>query len=400
MTPSISNSRQRPIVKTTGLVLCLAMLAAPQPAPAQDIKFVLHAEPAAAFWVDDPQSEHFTPGFYGAIRPGVALGRVVSLQWSYAFLGTPAAKGFSEAGGAHFLTAGLRLRPLATLRPEEDQLAGLFVDGNLGYVRTGDLDRFGFDAGLGYNFQTSPGFALGPVVRYAQIVQPQQLAAVDLNDAQFVTVGLNLSFGTPHHEDKVEIIQQPALECPEAPPTPEPLPVPECVAVEKAAAVAVCPDADADGVCDSADRCPTQPGPAGAFGCAVDPCGGTPLHVLVQFPFDSARLPSPDDSVPQSMDPVLDAVAAAMAQDPTCRVCVVGHASPEGEAYYNLNLSKERATAVRAYLTSRGLDRSRIPTTGVGESCPLVPEASLGLNRRVEFRRLDEGESCPADCSE
>ena len=33
------------------------------------------------------------------------------------------------------------------------------LDGNLGYVRTGELDRFGFDAGLGYNIQVADWMA-------------------------------------------------------------------------------------------------------------------------------------------------------------------------------------------------------------------------------------------------
>jgi hypothetical protein len=41
-----------------------------------------------------------------------------------------------------------------------------------------------------------------------------------------------------------------------------------------------------------------------------------------------------------------------------------------------------------------------MPTIGLGSSCPIVPETSLLLNRRVEFRRLQEGESCSAVCVE
>ena len=60
------------------------------------------------------------------------------------------------------------------------------------------------------------------------------------------------------------------------------------------------------------------------------------------------------------------------------------------------------ARALRAGLSakgSRGLVEKRIPSTGHGERCQLVPERSLERNRRVEFLRLQEGESCPADCS-
>jgi len=97
---------------------------------------------------------------------------------------------------------------------------------------------------------------------------------------------------------------------------------------------------------------------------------------------------------------VLDAVAEAIAQDPSCRVCIVGHASEEGPVEYNEDLSRRRASAVQGYLGARGLAESRMPTTGMGAHCQLVPETTRPLNRRVEFLRLQEGESCPMECSE
>lgn len=159
-----------------------------------------------------------------------------------------------------------------------------------------------------------------------------------------------------------------------------------------------CTDHDQDGTCDSDDLCPTRLGPAASFGCPIDPCGGDPLVVLVQFPFNSAALPKPVAGDAQTMDPVLDAVGAAIAQDPTCRVCIVGHSSEEGTDLYNLDLSRRRATAVGDYLGARGLSVARMPVSGMGESCQLVPASTRTLNRRVEFHRLQEGESCPAQC--
>src|SRR5690606_23185836 len=133
-------------------------------------------------------------------------------------------------------------------------------------------------------------------------------------------------------------------------------------------------------------------------GCPVDPCTGKPLVALVQFQYDSAVLPSPRDDDPQSMEPILESIAKAMAQDASCRVCVIGHASEEGPVDYNVTLSKERAAAVKGYLTSRGLDGKRIVTTGMGLACPLDPVDTRVQNRRVEFLRLAEGESCPTTC--
>ncbi len=281
---------------------------------------------------------------------------------------------------------GLRLRPFGTLQPEANDLGGLFTDFNLGFVRTGQLNRFGFDAGLGYGFQVSPGFALGPVVRYVHVVQPDVLPDVDPNDAQLLTVGLNLSFGGGRDEEVSEPV----------PPAPRQRPPRQ----EKVVQVAPCADFDTDGVCDDDDRCPMQSGAAATAGCPSDPCSGTPLVILVQFPYDSAELPLPTYGDPRPMDPVLDAVADAISRDPSCRVCIVGNASEEGSTAYNQVLSLGRAATVQSYLIARGLEKSRLPTKALGESCQIVPETTRSLNRRVEFRRLDEGASCPTTCSE
>lgn len=373
------------IVALAGIGICLSILLVPRPAPAQE--FRLNVEPAAAIWLDDPQGTRFTPGFYGAIRPGLALGRIVTLQASYAIILTPSATADVDLGMAHFVTGGIRLRPFGGMGEKKIQLGGLFVDGNLGYVRTGELDRFGFDTGLGYNFQVSPAFALGPVARYAQIVQPNDIAGQDPNDAQLVTVGLNFAFGTPYVRpaDPITTTTVETKECPVAEECPE--------------VAAICKDSDKDGLCDVDDRCPNAAGPQRTMGCPVDPCGGSPLVVLVQFPYDSAALPAPQEDNPQTMDPVLNAVANAIAQDASCRVCIIGNASEEGADDHNLVLSKDRAAAVQGYLTARGIAAKRLPTQGLGASCQLVPEASRVLNRRVEFRRLQEGEACPTDCS-
>lgn len=374
-----------------GLGIGLAALTFSTPART-DEGFTLSAEPAVALWLDDPQGERFTPGGYIAIRPGIKLGSVVGLQWSYAFLGTPAQNDTEEFGTANFFLAGLRVHPFGNMNDGEGILPGLFVDGNIGYVRTGPLDRAGFDAGLGLDFDVSERFSLGPVVRYGQVIQPDKLAGYSPHDAQFLTIGVDFTFGPKPHE---ETTAPEPKDCPEAEECPEVKPAAPVKAVDT---TGTCKDGDADGVCDDEDRCPTAFGPVQTLGCPIDPCGGKPLIVLVQFPFDSATLPAPRDDNPQTMDPVLDAVARAIAQDPTCRVCVMGHTSEEGNIAHNEDLSRDRSAAVQGYLAARGITKSKIPTIGMGARCQLVPERSLVLNRRVEFLRLGEGDSCPTTC--
>lgn len=377
---------------TIVMAICFSVLFAWKTATANE--FVLHMETSASFWVDEPQSNRFTPGFYMALRPSIALNRFLALQWSYAFLITKSKEGFDENGSAHFLLSGVRLRPLAALQAADKQLGGLFIDFNLGYVRTGDLNRFGFDAGIGYAMQMTPWLSLGPVIRYSQIVQPDDNYNQDSNDAHLITLGIDFAFGTTQKKKEIQ-------ECPQC--IPETVYInkekKEIVYVEKALPYYIpCDDRDQDGVCDADDKCPDEIGPVATFGCPIDPCSGKPLLLLVQFKQDSDKLP-PSMYDAQTMYPILDEIADVIAQDEECRVCIIGYASEEGEEQHNMKLSKKRATAVKNYLVKKGVKKSKLPTTGMGVNCQLIPEATHILNRRVEFRRLKEGESCPDDCS-
>ena len=157
-----------------------------------------------------------------------------------------------------------------------------FVDGNASYVRTGDLDRFGFDFGLGYNFQLASGMAIGPVVRYTQVVQSADEVGIDAGDAQLLSIGLNLTFGPADSPPRA------GSACPEQPEAPE------CIQRAGSPGPALpctCADADGDGVCDGDDRCPSMAGPKETHGCLVDICSGRPLVMLVQFQFDSSEMP-------------------------------------------------------------------------------------------------------------
>jgi OmpA-OmpF porin, OOP family len=210
-----------------------------------------------------------------------------------------------------------------------------------------------------------------------------------------LSIGLNVSLGTVKKPKPVEAVPEQCL---------DPVACPDCPAPVECPKVATlvdptCADRDGDGVCDRDDRCPTDIGPASSFGCPLDPCRGVPLSVLVQFPQNSAVLPPPRDDDPQTMDPVLESIAKAMGQDATCRVCVIGYASEEGTDRRNEELSDQRAAAVKKYLGARGLESKRILVTGMGARCQVVPEASRTMNRRVEFRRLQDGEACPTECS-
>ena len=87
--------------------------------------------------------------------------------------------------------------------------------------------------------------------------------------------------------------------------------------------------------------------------------------------------------------PLLQEVVQIMQDHPEIeRVRVEGHTDSRGSDSYNMNLSKERAASVMAFLIDRGIDSARLESEGYGETRPLdpreIPEA-WEQNRRVVF---------------
>jgi peptidoglycan-associated lipoprotein len=77
--------------------------------------------------------------------------------------------------------------------------------------------------------------------------------------------------------------------------------------------------------------------------------------------------------------------------NPQVRVQVEGHADERGTDEYNLALGERRAEVVKSYLTSLGIDGSRLSTISYGEERPADPghnEESWSLNRRAEFKAM------------
>ncbi|HWJ05477.1 MAG TPA: OmpA family protein [Steroidobacteraceae bacterium] len=101
----------------------------------------------------------------------------------------------------------------------------------------------------------------------------------------------------------------------------------------------------------------------------------------VTFAFNSADLNS-------QFYPVLDRVASTLGEYNKTVIEVAGHTDSVGSDTYNQQLSERRANSVAAYLSSRGVDRSRVVTIGAGEGHPVASndtDAGRAQNRRVEI---------------
>src|SRR5690606_31526168 len=164
---------------------------------------------------------------------------------------------------------------------------------------------------------------------------------------------------------------------PTAPVAPPPPAAPSCADM----------DSDGDGVNDCDDRCPDSPP-----GQTIGP-DGCPVPVSldlkgVNFDFDKSTL-RPDAVA------ILNEAIEILKRYPDLRVEVAGHTDAKGTDAYNQALSERRASAVYDYLTSNGIDASRlVGPNGYGESRPIAPNTNpdgsdnpegRAINRRTEL---------------
>lgn len=114
----------------------------------------------------------------------------------------------------------------------------------------------------------------------------------------------------------------------------------------------------------SAEAPPPAPAPAPV----VEP----PPRATVYFAFDRSAL-RPDDAA------ALDAFVAKLQARDYTSVVVKGYADRIGEALHNDALSKKRAEAAVAYLTSKGVDAKRSRVEAKGESEPVTGDTCKDL---------------------
>ena len=101
----------------------------------------------------------------------------------------------------------------------------------------------------------------------------------------------------------------------------------------------------------------------------------------VNFDFNKATLTSKAKQNLDKLVPVFKEYADT-------NIKIYGFTDSKGSDDYNLNLSSQRATAVKNYLATKGLVSSRFTVVGMGEAEPIATndtDAGRGLNRRVEF---------------
>lgn len=343
----------------------------------------VHVEGGAIQPLGDPQAHEYGLGASGQLAVELPLSREIGpqLQLGGVWLphtNPPVDLAFADHGDGTALTvmAGMRLRPLT-------EVAGPWADANAGYVRTGQLDRFGFQFDIGYDLRLGrkTRWDVGPYVGYLQIVQPND--TLRPQDAHLLMFGIHIGLGAEPRRAFVQPASAPA-----APPPPEPPPPPP----PPPAPPGPPSDRDNDGVLDAEDACPDVPGvrtdDPKTDGC---PPAGDEVHVVedrieydevIHFDTDQAH-------VHHASWPILEKLARFINANPDIQeVDITGHTDERGNAAYNLRLSQARAEAVKERLVHFGVDSGRLTTAGYGTSRPRAEghsENEWRQNRRVEF---------------
>ena len=120
----------------------------------------------------------------------------------------------------------------------------------------------------------------------------------------------------------------------------------------------------------------------------VEPVATTPPNYdfkNIQFEYDSHVLKTNSYAI-------LDQISREMRKNTRAEFIIDGHASIEGTAEYNMELSIDRANAVKLYLVNSGIPADNLTVKGYGATRPTASndtESGRAQNRRVEIKHVD-----------
>jgi outer membrane protein OmpA-like peptidoglycan-associated protein len=157
-----------------------------------------------------------------------------------------------------------------------------------------------------------------------------------------------------------------------------------------------CPpkDTDGDGFMDPDDRCPKDAETKNNFedqdGCPDEVPDQVKKFtgVIKGINFDTGKA-----KIRASSFPLLDDAVSVLKTYPTLRIRISGHTDNKGKPAKNMKLSEDRANSVKDYMTSKGVEGSRVETRGVGPDEPIADNktnAGRTQNRRIEFELLPQ----------
>jgi outer membrane protein OmpA-like peptidoglycan-associated protein len=112
------------------------------------------------------------------------------------------------------------------------------------------------------------------------------------------------------------------------------------------------------------------------------------LQKSTEYAMNSIQFASNSAALNADALALIEGFATYLHSRPDLRVEVQGHTDDVGDDVRNLELSSQRAQAVKVALQTAGIAASRLQAKGYGEKKPLVPntsEAARQRNRRTVF---------------
>lgn len=115
----------------------------------------------------------------------------------------------------------------------------------------------------------------------------------------------------------------------------------------------------------------------------------------IQVTFASGLLYDFDsDAVRADAAQNLESLATSLKKYPNTNLLIVGHTDAQGSSSYNQDLSTRRANSASSFLVTRGVEATRLRTTGKGEDEAVATndtEAGRQQNRRIEVAIFSNG---------
>ncbi|MEM1348968.1 MAG: OmpA family protein, partial [Myxococcota bacterium] len=120
----------------------------------------------------------------------------------------------------------------------------------------------------------------------------------------------------------------------------------------------------------------------------------TEITILQKVFFDTGK-----SSIKRVSYDLLNTVATVIKQNPqVTKLRIEGHTDDVGDDESNLQLSKDRAAAVKKYLEERGVASERLSSEGFGEAKPRCGDmGELTKDRRTERKNRRKIKQCRAD---
>jgi outer membrane protein OmpA-like peptidoglycan-associated protein len=105
---------------------------------------------------------------------------------------------------------------------------------------------------------------------------------------------------------------------------------------------------------------------------------------LENIQFDTGK-----STIKPESEAVLQRLLKIMQDNPTMTISMTGHTDSAGDANANLQLSKDRSTAVYDWLVGKGIAANRMTHEGKGAAEPIADNGTpegRSKNRRIEFQ--------------